>query len=379
MFKSHYKIYVSGNNVLRFIKMLYKMDINFYSLNINDNSFTAIIDKDNYEKLKKIKTIYKINLERVYGPLYIKELIKKNSFFLFSIVVGLIILLFLTNIIFDIEVKHSDSNIRNFLISTLSDYGLKKYSFVKDYDEINVIKEDILNKYKNKIEWIEIERVGTKYIVRVDKRIINDIKEDKGFRNVVASRDGIIKKIVAKEGEITKKVNDYVKKGDIIISGAIHKGEDIKGNTKADGDIFAEVWYKVKVTLPINYYEKKLTGKEKNSIDITFLDKEYSLNKSFDNYEKEETILLSDFFNLFKIAFNKKKEIIIEDDINTITSEAIAINLAREKIIKRLGEDEYIISQKKLKTSINNSTIIIEVFFKVYENISTYNYYEIGG
>ncbi len=379
MFKSHYKIYVSGNNVLRFIKMLYKMDINFYSLNINDNSFTAIIDKDNYEKLKKIKTIYKINLERVYGPLYIKELIKKNSFFLFSIVVGLIILLFLTNIIFDIEVKHSDSNIRNFLISTLSDYGLKKYSFVKDYDEINEIKEDILNKYKNKIEWIEIERVGTKYIVRVDKRIINDIKEDKGFRNVVASRDGIIKKIVAKEGEITKKVNDYVKKGDIIISGAIHKGEDIKGNTKADGDIFAEVWYKVKVTLPINYYEKKLTGKEKNSIDITFLDKEYSLNKSFDNYEKEETILLSDFFNLFKIAFNKKKEIIIEDDINTITSEAIAINLAREKIIKRLDEDEYIISQKKLKTSINNSTIIIEVFFKVYENISTYNYYEIGG
>ena len=379
MFKSHYKIYVSGNNVLRFIKMLYKMNINFYSLDINENSFTAIIDKDNFDKIRKIKTIYKINLERVYGPLYIKELIIKNSFFLFSILIGLLILVSLTNIIFKVEVKHSDRSLREFLLSTLSEYGIKKYGIIKNFDEINNIKEDILNKYKDKIEWIEIERSGTKYIVRVDKRIINDVKEENGFRNVVASRDGIIKKITAKDGEITKKVNDYVKKGDIIISGAIHKGEDIKGNTKAEGDIYAEVWYKVKVTLPINYYEKKLTGKEKNTIDITFLDKEISFNNSFDSYDSEEYVIVSDFFNLFKVSYNKKKETIIEDDINTITSENIAINLAREKIMKTLSENEYIISQKKLKTMVNNSTMIVEVFFKVYENISTYDYYEIGG
>ena len=47
--------------------------------------------------------------------------------------------------------------------------------------------------------------------------------------------------------------------------------------------------------------------------------------------------------------------------------------------MKTLSENEYIISQKKLKTMVNNSTMIVEVFFKVYENISTYDYYEIGG
>ena len=33
-------------------------------------------------------------------------------------------------------------------------------------------------------------------------------------------------------------------------------------------------------------------------------------------------------------------------------------------------------AQKKLKTFLNNSTIKVEVFFKVYENISQYQYYE---
>ena len=42
-----------------------------------------------------------------------------------------------------------------------------------------------------------------------------------------------------------------------------------------------------------------------------------------------------------------------------------------------LSDDEYIISQKKLKTVINNSTIVTEVFFKVYENISSSQYFSI--
>ena len=54
-----------------------------------------------------------------------------------------------------------------------------------------------------------------------------------------------------------------------------------------------------------------------------------------------------------------------------------AFKIEKNKIEENLKEDEYIISQKKLKTVINNSTIVTEIFFKVYENISSFSYYSI--
>ena len=74
-----------------------------------------------------------------------------------------------------------------------------------------------------------------------------------------------------------------------------------------------------------------------------------------------------DFFSLFSIKFNTVYESVLNDkDISSI-----AVSYARDKISNNLRDGEYIISQKKLKTTINNSTISTEIFFKVYENISS--------
>ena len=78
---------------------------------------------------------------------------------------------------------------------------------------------------------------------------------------------------------------------------------------------------------------------------------------------------------MFTIKYNKEYEINVKDEVNNIISEEFAFKMARKKIEDQLGRGEYIISQKKLKTVINNSTIITEVFFKVYENISSYSYF----
>ncbi len=378
MFNNYYEISVSGKDIRRFIKMLYKLDISFIRLTMLDNKFYAKVDLENYNKIMNIKTSYKIKVERVYGKLYLKEQLKKNYLFLLSFFIGILLIYFLSHIVFSIEIVHSDSKIREIINEELEKYNIKKYSLIKSYDYIQEIKKDILNNNKTDLEWIEIERVGTKYIVKVDKRVIKDIEEETGFRNVVAKRDGIIKKIVAKDGEIVKKVNDYVAKKDIIISGAIHKGEDIKDNVLASGDVYAEVWYKVKVELPLNYYEKKYTGNNKRLLNIKFLN--FNLNLFGNNYKNSETIintLYSDCFNLFQVNISNLKEVLVIDDVNTLLDENKAVNMAKEKIESRLSKDEYIISQKKLKTTIKNSKINIEVFFKVYENISSYDYYSI--
>lgn len=379
MFKNYYRITIRGNNVKRFIKTLYKLGISLDKIQIQDEYFYAKVDQENYEKIINLKTNYDVEIDRVYGLLNIRKQILKNSFFLFSILLGLAIIFVLSNFIFDIDVVHDDYKLREIVNNELDKYGIKKYSLVKNYEEIQKIKKNILDSNKNDIEWIEIERVGTKYVIRLEKRIINKLETESKIRHVVAKKSGIIKKIVAENGEIIKKINDYVTGGETIISGEIHRGEDVKENVAADGKVFAEVWYKVKVSLPIHYYEKKYTGKTKNVINFSFLGNEINLFKSkYQNKEIDRFNLFSDFFDMVTINFDNQKEVDINDSINLITSENVAVSIARNKIINKLGEEEYIISQKKLKTTLNNSTINIEVFFKVYENISDYKYYDVN-
>lgn len=377
MFESFYKIKIEGKDVKRFIRMLYRSGIYFEEISLDHGSAYIKVDKENYKKLKDIKTSYNIEVIELFGISKFNHLIRSNFIFLIFTALGIFLLYFLSNIIFDVEVIHNDKYIRDLLYSELDKYNIKKYNFVKKYEYVQKVKNEILNNYKNDIEWLEIERVGTVYKIRVDKRIINNIKQDGQNRHVVAKKNGIIMRIVAEKGEIVKKVYDYVRAGDIIISGEIYKNKEVIGQTSASGDVYAEVWYKVKVEMPISYKEEALTGRSKNVINISFLDKNINIFDfhRYNNSKKEGNTILSDFFGMFTIKYNKEYEINVKDEVNNIISEEFAFKMARKKIEDQLGRGEYIISQKKLKTVINNSTIITEVFFKVYENISSYSYF----
>lgn len=377
MFESFYKIKIEGKDVKRFIRMLYRSGIYFEEISLDHGSAYIKVDKENYKKFNDIKTSYNIEVIELFGISKFNHLIRSNFIFLVFTAFGIFLLYFLSNIIFDVEVIHNDKYIRDLLYSELDKYNIKKYNFVKKYEYVQKVKNEILNNYKNDIEWLEIERVGTFYKIRVDKRIINNIKQDGQNRHVVAKKNGIIMRIVAEKGEIVKKVYDYVRAGDIIISGEIYKNKEVIGQTSASGDVYAEVWYKVKVEMPISYKEEALTGRSKNVINISFLDKNINIFDfhRYNNSKKEGNTILSDFFGMFTIKYNKEYEINVKDEVNNIISEEFAFKMARKKIEDQLGRGEYIISQKKLKTVINNSTIITEVFFKVYENISSYSYF----
>lgn len=53
-------------------------------------------------------------------------------------------------------------------------------------------------------------------------------------------------------------------------------------------------------------------------------------------------------------------------------SSSEAIKLATKKLEDRLDEQSMILSKKVLKKALKNSKIIVEIFFKVRENITDY-------
>ena len=374
-FKSKIKINIKGRKIERFIKRLADNKINIYNMEmINRNEANIVILKSDYLKVLNIKSIYEFNIVGGTGMIKIRKTLKLNSLILFFLVIGIIVLQILSRMIFSIEVIHTDKSIRNKMLSELENYGLKIHAFKKSYDEVQKIKEQILTNHKDDIEWLEIENIGTKYIVRLEERKIKNNEESNEKRHVIASKNAIIKKIEAENGEIVKEINSYVNAGDIIISGNITLNEQVKNTVSASGHVYGEVWYKVKVDYPLAYSEKHETGNSQKRLVFNFLNKSYELGfKKYKDKNVSSKTILKHIFLPISLTYDNQREVIAIDEVYTIEQ---AIKKAEERayaeINSKLNDKEKILSSKNLKVDVNDSKIELEIFFTVYEDITEY-------
>lgn len=372
---SFYDIQIIGKDIPRFIYNLHKMHINILNMEMHEKEAIIKVSEEDYKKIKKIKTIYEIKIIKAYGVANIKQFVKKYLIFLIMIVIGSIIFYCLTNIIFDVEVIHNDKDLRELVLTELDKEGISKYHFAVSYQKKEKIKENILKKYHDKIDWIEIERQGTKYQIKVEERKQKDDNNDTSPRDIIAKKNGIIKKIVSSDGEIIAKKDQYVKKGDILIGGTIHNKENVVGTIRANGTVYAETWYTVTVELPYHYREEKITGRKQKLIQFRWFNKNINLFQ-FNKYKTSNYVSKYSLKNnLFPISISllEENETEILDYLytkdNAITA---ASNIARNRLMEKIGNNIEILYEKNLKITEENSKIKIVMFYKIYEDITEY-------
>lgn len=368
---SKYKIVVEGKNPDYFIKQLIKRHIYIYDLKQEYKKLEIIISEEGFLKLKEIKTSYKYYIVDSYGVAKVKYLFKKYLFFLICFVLGIGINILLSHIIFDVEVVHSNSYIREIVYNNLKENGISKYQFKVSFAEKEKIVDKILKKETNDIEWLEIEEVGTKYVVKVEQRKKNRDIPSCSPSNIVAKKDAMLLEIQAENGEVVRKKYDYVKKGDIVISGVIHNKETVVSKRCATGKIFGEVWYKVNLEIPREYDEVFVTGRKKRQLEINFLGSRFTLFHHFKTYQREAIQILGSNILPISINFANYLETNVyqyQYDLSNVDERALM--LASEKLKNKLGNDTVILSKKVLKKSEKDSKIIVEVFVKVKEDIT---------
>lgn len=376
IFSSSIKIKVTGRNINNFLKRLINNNINIEKvIPISHKEIDLIINYQDLDKVLKLKTIYNIKIIRYYGKLRIIKRIKKDIFILSSLLISLLLIYTLSNIIFKVEVIHSNKNIIKLVTKELEDNGIKKYKFVKNYQEIEKIKSKILEENKDTLEWLEIIREGTKYTIRVEERIINNKPKDNKIYNIVASKNAVIKNIYAESGEKIRSINTYVKKGDIIISSDITLPNNEKISKTASGKVQGEGWYNINIEYPYQYHEIKYTGNKKKVLVLNLLNKRIS----FFDFHKYKT-----FNRNIKYIFNNNItpiSLIYEDEYETnIINEVYDYNTAREKAITKAKEkilEKYpnikdITDIKIIKEEDKKNKISLNLFVTCLEDITEY-------
>lgn len=374
--KSKIKIQIKGRRVEHFLKRLMSSKIELLDIKyMNRNEIRLLIYKKDYDKVLELKSIYEIDIIDYRGLIKVKKIINVNKVLIFCSLIGLALLLVLSNVIFSVEVVHNSKEIRSLLLKELESYGIESKKFKKSFYEIEKIKTKILEKHRDKIEWLEIENIGTKYLIKVEERKIINLKQDYTKQNIVAKKSAMIKKVFAKNGIIMKNVDEYVKEGDVVISGEVLINESIKDTIKAEGEIYGEVWYNIKVEYPYIYSERLETGNTKEIYTIKFLNNNFEIF-NFSKYKdkiNEDKTLLKHLFLPVSLLKQKQREVKV---IEFVATEEEAIEKAMEKgrtqMKSKLKDDEYIITEKQLKVDIKESKIVLDIFYAIYENITDY-------
>lgn len=361
---------VKYDNYYKLINKIHAL-IKIYEIKKRSDYLLIKMDYSDYEMLCKYIVSYEFVIVGNVGIYYYINAILKNKLFVVTSLLGLIVFFILNSVIVDIEVLHEDEYIVSLLEEELKSLGIDVLTFKKDYDEITEIKQSILSKYDDKIDWLEIEVVGMKYVIRVEERILNNVEDDNiDYCNIYASSSGIIKSIVVETGVSVVSIGDYVNEGDLLISGDIIYNEEVVNEVCASGEVTAEKWYQTNVSVPFSYYEEVPTGVVRYNLVYEYEKTSAQILKNrIEDYISSYTLL----FDLFGRSVYLEKQIEVTRVYKNYSEEEAlekAFLLNEENIILKIGENNLIIDQKVLKNSTNDSTIEVEIFTITQEVIS---------
>lgn len=342
-----------------------------YNVIVKNNYLYVKISKEDYEKFSVYFVDYEIEIVKNTGILHIKDLVLKNKIYTMAILFGIFMIYLLSNVIVNVEIYHENPYIINLLEEELESFNLKKLTFKKDYDELNKIKNAILKKHRDEIDWLEITVDGMKYVVKVEERIVSDKNTDSDYCNIYASKSGILKSINVSKGLSLKKIGDYVKEGDILISGdIINTNNEVVNNVCASGRVVVESWYTVNVTMPLEFdISNKTKDKRYNLILDTDKTEIKILRDRLTDYETDRIKI----FELFDYTLYLEKQIGIKKvHKKYIEKDAMnkALDLAEKNMLLKLSDEDKILSKKVLKKNVNDSTIELEIFIITEEVIS---------
>lgn len=360
------EVTINTTNHNQTIRLLKYKNINIYKINYQKNK---VIIKIKAKDLDKINKLYQIDNINYLGIKTIFHNFKKTILNLISITLIITLIVFYTNIIVKIDLTTENTELRKYILNELDKNDLNTYSFVKNDETLLQIKNKILEASKNKIEWINIERVGMKYLVKIEPKKSKNPQEELKYCHVIAIKDGTISKIISQNGTEITDVNDSVKKGDILISGDIKLNETTKNHVCATGKVYAKTWYTIDVSTTKTYEEKIKKSNFRYNLLLNYKNKSQKIFKSRIKNSIEENNKIIDLFGL-KLYVQKE----YESEINilkydTKTLEEKTNKIVKEKMLPTIKEDGKIITQKVLKKVENDSTIEMTIFIVVEEQI----------
>lgn len=370
---------VSGRGIERFLNVLTRNDLHIW--NVKRHGTETITFKMRLQDALKIRRFARKSeceisfLERKGIPFLLKRLFK-NSGFLIGAFLFFLIILMLSNVVWGIDIKGAKPATEYKIRKELDKMGVKVGKFQFFIEDAESIQRRLTNNI-GAVTWVGVELKGTTYEFQVVEK--KQPKEPKRLspRNLVATKKATIVKMEVDKGQMVVDKNEQVVPGQLLVSGLIGKeGEEVP--VAAKGKVWGETWYTSHVELPLKTNFNVFSGKEERKYTLIIGNVNIPLwgfGKS--KFKESETGIQTKNIYFLKwklpisladITVREREKVTREykkdDAVN------IALDMAKKDIKSGLNEDAKIKDAKILHNVIVNGKVILDIHFKVIENIA---------
>ena len=222
------------------------------------------------------------------GVINFFELLINKPITLISLFLSIFLFINLASRVYKIELNGDYPYIESYLKEELKNEGINIYGYNIKEENINAIENKLKEKFNDELESLEIYKRGAKIVVNYKKRRkINDLIYNKG--SLYATKDGVIKSFDISKGNKQVKINDFVKKGDLLVSDMITNNNEENINIGTRGSVFALTYYFVEVSLsnPLN----EEIGNYVSLLDMARKEVYRNINSDAEYIEKESIII----------------------------------------------------------------------------------------
>ena len=391
------RIIVEGYYIERFINICINSKILIWNIKREKGGIKIFLNVGlhDFKKLIQIakKTKCKIKITRKRGiPFILNRYRKRKIFALFLglVAIGIIIS---SNYIWNIEIQFEENqgmqamtnNAENALDTVLKEEiekDIAEAGLVVGKQKTKIDTSDIIRQIRLKrddISWMGIELKGTNAIVKIVKsKEAPQIIDENDYTNIVASKSGMITKIVAQNGTAKVKIGDTVEKGTVLIEGTMQGKYTDMRYVHSIGEIEAKVWYTKTERIYFKKLEKEYTNNMETKYKIKINKFEINLFKTLSNFKIYDTIeeekkikIFSDFYlpiSLMKITnkeqINKEKQYSLEEAKNQ------GIKKVKEQLEKDIEQNENKVGEV-INTTQTEEYIDVTVTYEVLEKIGT--------
>ncbi|MFL6557830.1 MAG: sporulation protein YqfD, partial [Bacillus sp. (in: firmicutes)] len=288
----------------------------------------------------------------------------------------LLILMFLSNVIWGIEIKGAKPATEYQIRKELDKMGVKIGKLQFFVENVEGIQRKLTNNVGD-LTWVGVELKGTTFHLQVVEKNEPEKPEQLSPRNLIAKKKAIIVKMYIENGQKVVDINDHVEPGQLLVSGQFGQEENPE-LVAAKGEVWGETWYKSHVELPLVSNFKVYNGKEKEKHFIQFGNFELPIwgfgKTEFTKYETETNVHKIHLLK-WKLPISYLNQTIRErEDVqrtySTKEAQQIAIDLAKKQIKGQLDEDAIIKEEKILQKAIKNGKVVLDIHFKIIENIA---------
>lgn len=327
--KGYVIIKISGHGTERFISMAAKKGLRLWDISKpQEDGVSLSLGISDFFRLPGIvaKCGVRVRVLKKAGlPITFKK-IRKRYFFIPCAVLFLVFTVLSSQFIWSVEIDGVKNADAEKIVSTLKDSGIYVGAPRFRIKKIGEIKNTLLNRVDN-ITWAWIYLKGTKAVCKIYEDTLPPTHHKEGEPcDIVAARDGIIKRITVTGGVKIRRPGDTVCAGDILVSGMVLDKEGmILGTVESTGEIEARTWHEKKGTYKLYYETKRPTGRKKSFWKLRFFAKDiplyFSEETDFEETVEEEKIHEARIFGEHYLGIS-----LIERRVIEVTSERVPIS-----------------------------------------------------